>query len=106
MYEFGSPEAGYYDDTISLVTAGDRLPTSTAFLDYDGAITGGTGEYLGLFNIMCVCCLSVDGEREREGALSLSLCLSIYLSIRLYLTDKPKGQTRHGIDLTIAVGKL
>jgi hypothetical protein len=47
-YEFGGAAQGSYDDMIVVSVVSKRLiSTTTEFVDYDGAVAGGTGRFTG-----------------------------------------------------------
>lgn len=47
VYEFGTAEEGYFDDTIHVSVLTKQIPGSSNHIDHDGAIVGGTGRFLG-----------------------------------------------------------
>jgi hypothetical protein len=47
VVEFGSPESSYYDDSIHISKVWKGVANVTGMTDYDSAITGGTGRFLG-----------------------------------------------------------
>ena len=48
VYEFGTAADGHFDDTLMVTVISKRATTGPGdFTDYDAAITGGTGKFLG-----------------------------------------------------------
>lgn len=83
-YEFGSTEAGFFDDAISqtLVTKRDVTARGAEFADHDSPITGGAGRFLGAMGRT-----SVRSGGATEGDLTVT---RIYARFDVYVPKLPK----------------